>query len=129
MKRGVEDVTNKKCFGRKLFRTISGVVGIIHQIRIQILSSWKLFPNNNSFFLCVRGSITQNVTSHVHVFGACFHTCVDQMQTHSGQTQITYTAQTHRISMPTVIVSLMIHDNMYLKKTFVFKYMNMCVHV
>ena len=41
---------------------------------------------------------------------ACFHTCVDQMQTH---TQTTYTAQTHHTSTPTVVGSLMIHDTMY----------------
>ena len=35
-------------------------------------------------------------------------------------TQTTYTAQTHHTSIPTVVVSLMIHDNIY---KFVYLYM------
>ena len=54
---------------------------------------------------------------------ACIHTYVDvsqQMQTHSIHTQTTYTA--HHTSIPTVVVSLMIHDYMYV-------YENLDVHV
>ena len=80
-------------------------------------SSWKLFLNNNSIS-CVFG---------VHSLVACFHTRVGQMQTTDTQwkekierqtyitnkhTQTTHTAQTHHTSIPTVVVFLMIHDNL-----------------
>ena len=54
---------------RKLIRTMSGVVRII---RKRILSSWKLCPNINSIFSCVRISFTYNVTLHVHVLWPVF---------------------------------------------------------
>ena len=66
---------------------------------------------------------------------ACFHTFVDvsqQMQTHSRQThtQTTYRAQTHHTFIPTVVVSLMIHDNMYVYLyVHVYVYVYVYVHV
>ena len=45
----------------------------------------KLFPNNNSNLLCVWSSFTHYVTFTCTCVVACFHTCVDQVRTHSGK--------------------------------------------
>ena len=84
-------ILNQLPCGRKLFRTISAVLGIVQQIRIRILSWRKVSQKNQfEFCVCVRGSITYNVTVHVHVL---------------------WLACTHRTSIPNVVVSLMINDN------------------
>ena len=102
--------------------------GIIYQIRIRILASWKLFQKTQfDFFVCSGFDHIQcDCTCACAV--ACLHTCVDQMQTHSRQThtQTTYTAQTRHTSIPTVVVSLMIDDNMYEN---LYMYMIICVYM
>ena len=62
---------------------------------------------------------------------ACFHTRVCR---HSAdrRTQTTHTVQTHRTSIPTVVASMMIHDNMLgvkymLMYIYMYMYMYMCV--
>ena len=72
---------------------------LFKKIRIRKLSSWKLFPNNNSNFLCVWSSFTHNVALHVHVLwpvfthvlmcrNRCRHTA-DRHTQHTQQTDIT----------------------------------------
>ena len=72
-------------------RFISGVFGFVQQIRIRFLSLRKIFLMIRILW-CVRGSITRNETVHVHVlWPVCTHN-----------------------SLSNVVVSLMIHDNIYL---------------
>ena len=73
------------------------------------------------FVICVFwSSFTQCDRRFTHVLWHVY-TCVDVSQ--QVQTQTTYTAQTHHTSIPTVVVSLMIHDNM-----FVYIYVYVHVH-
>ena len=61
-------------------------------------------------FLCVRGSITYNVTVRAHVLWPVFtHVLIRCRHTADRHTQTTFTVQTHHTSIPTVVVSLMIH--------------------
>ena len=86
--------------GQKSIRTSSVVLGIIQQIRIRILSSWTLIPSNNSIFFFARSGfddVQRDCTCACAV--ACFHTCVDQMQTHSRQTHKQHTQHRH-ITLP-----------------------------
>ena len=71
-------------FDPKLIRTMSGVLGIIQQSQIRILSSWKLFQKKIDFIVCSEFIQTQCDLTCTCVV-ARFHTCVDQMQTHSGK--------------------------------------------
>ena len=82
-----------------------------------ILKKKKNDPN----WLCVRGSITCSVTVHLHVLWLVFtHVLIRCRHTK------TYTVQTHHASIPTVVVSLLVHDNMYV---YIYIYIYVCVHV
>ena len=121
---------------------------------------WELFSRfefdfrrcGNSFqlkkfdFWCVWSLFTHTECGFTFTCAvSCFHTCVDEMQTHSGKQreklterqhphythrrtsqtdshQTTHTTQTHHTSIPTVVVFLMVHDNMYV-------YTSVFVHV
>ena len=114
-------------------------LGVWYQLRNKFerfrVFFWNYFVDSNSnflvvqiiskktiCFLCVRSSFTYNVTVHVHVLWLVFANvlirCRDTADTH---TQTTYTAQTNHTSIPTVVVSLMIHDNFLSKYVQMYK--------
>ena len=64
--------------------------------------------------------------------GLFSHMWWSDADTQQRDTQTTYTAQTHHTSIPTVVVSLMIHDNMYvyahvLVYAYGYGYIDMCI--
>ena len=86
----------------------------------------EMISKNNSIFLCVRGSITHNVTVHVLLLWLVFTLVLIRCRhTADRHTQTTHTAQSHQISTPTEVVSLMIYDNMYV---YVYMYMYMYMY-
>ena len=65
-----------------------GLLEFLSKIRIRILSSWELFPKNISNF-CVFGVRDTQSEYTCACAVACFHTCVDQTDTHKQHTQHT----------------------------------------
>ena len=64
-------------------------------------------------FLCVRVSLTHNVTAHVHVFWlVCIHVLIRCRHTADRHTQTTYAVQADHASIATAVVSLMTHSNL-----------------
>ena len=99
----------------------------MQQIQIRILAPWNLLSKKRFDFLCVRSSITHNVAVHVHVLWLVFtHGLIRCRHSADKYTQTTYTAQTHHTSIPTVVVSLMVHVHMYVNMCM---YMYMCLYV
>ena len=87
----------------KLIRTISAVLELFSTFEFEFVVVENVSKKQFDF-LCVRGSTTYSVTVHVHVL---------------------WPVCTHHTFIPTVVVSLMIHDNMYI---YVYVYVNMCVY-
>ena len=111
--------TNMKCCVRDTVHVAVLATGLSLRSfrRLRFLASRKLFTKKKKQvdFLCVRVSITCNVTVHVHVLWLVFtRVLIRCRHTADRHTQTTHTAQTHHISIPSVVVFLMIHDNMYI---------------
>ena len=69
-------------------------------IRIRILALWKLFQKKHFDFLCVRGSVTYNVTVHVHVLWPVFtHVLIRCRHTVDRHTHTYNTHSTNSVSV------------------------------
>ena len=80
------------------------------------------------FEFCRRGNYSKNqfdifcvCSGFDHMQCDCTCACVDQTDT-----QTTYTAQTHHTSIPTVVVSVTIHDDMHI---YLYVHMHVCMCV